>query len=202
LRLCRSYAPARLHTKEEWTAVLVLAHRWDFPAIRAVAVAELAAVTTPIDKLVLARAYGVEEWLMGAYLAVCEAPEYPSDEDCLRLDRATIVRIGRAREGLRSSQKLVPSSARAETIRHVFGLQHESNGTVRQCFVPDSTACAAQSSAIATAVAVPVEADVADPGPAVQNATRPRDGTLSKSSSISRDTNRKARDVSRLSACS
>jgi hypothetical protein len=29
LCLRRSYAPACLHTKEEWTSVLLLAHRWD-----------------------------------------------------------------------------------------------------------------------------------------------------------------------------
>jgi hypothetical protein len=165
LSLCRSYAPARLHMKEEWTSVLSLAHRWDFAAIRAVAIDELAAVTTPIDKLVLARDYDVEEWLAGAYLAVCEAPAYPSDADCARLDRATIVRIGRAREALRSPRKLVPSSACAEIIRRVFGLQHQSDGKVRQSVAPDSTACAVQSSANAVAVAVPVEDDRADPVP-------------------------------------
>jgi hypothetical protein len=191
LRLCRSYAPARLHTKEEWTAVLVLAHRWDFPAIRAVAVAELAAVTTPIDKLVLARDYGVEEWLAGAYLAVCEAPEYPSDEDCLRLDRATIVKIGRAREACRSPRirKLGPSSARADIIRRVFGLQHQSDGKVRRSVAPECTACAVQSSAGAVAVAVHVEDDSADPAPAPVPAIGPRRsrGTLSKPSSPNSD---------------
>jgi hypothetical protein len=137
--LCRSYAPARLHMKEEWTSVLSLAHRWDFAAIRAVAIDELAAVTTPVDKLVLARDYGVEEWLAGAYLAVCEAPAYPSDADCARLDRAALVGIARAREALRAPGPLVPPPGRAEIVRRVFGIP---DGDVREPLAPESTACA------------------------------------------------------------
>jgi hypothetical protein len=162
----RSYDPARLHTKEDWTAVLALAHRWDFAAIRAVAIGELVAITTPIDRLVLARDYNIGEWLAGAYLDVCQASEYPSDEDCLRLDRATIVMIGRAREALRSPGTLVPFPARAELIRRVFETQSDSTNHS----VPlDSASHAALEEPAAPASAMFVEAKPTPGVPATES---------------------------------
>jgi hypothetical protein len=152
---CRSYDPARMHTKEDWSAVLALAHRWDFAAIRAVAIGELVAITTPVDKLVLARDYDVSKWLAGAYLDVCQASEYPSDEDCLRLDRMTIVKIGRAREALRSPGKLIASPARAKIIRRIFDLQRDSVEVVQHNLMSGDTV-------ETTAAAVPVVANLCE----------------------------------------
>jgi hypothetical protein len=151
----RSYDPARLHTKGDWTAVLALAHRWNFVAIRAVAIGELFAITTPIDKLVLARDYDIWEWLEGAYLDVCQSSEYPSDEDCHRLDRATIVMIGRAREALRSPGTLIPFPARAELIRRVFGTQSDST---KYSVPSDSASCPALEATAAPASVMLVKA--------------------------------------------
>jgi hypothetical protein len=171
----RSYDPARLHTKEEWTAVLALAHRWDFAAIRAVAIGELFAITTPVDKLVLARDYDIGEWLAGAYLDVCQASEYPSDEDCHRLDRATIVTIGRAREALRSPGTLIPFAARAELIRRIFKAQGNST---KHSATLDTTSCAALEAITAPAPAMLVDAK---PTPVVP-ATESGDETSSEGS--------------------
>jgi hypothetical protein len=82
-------------------------------------------MTSPIDRLVLARDYDVCEWMEEAYLAVCQSSEYPSDEDCLRLDPVTIVRIGRAREALRSPGTLVLSERHPEVVRRIFKLQSD-----------------------------------------------------------------------------
>jgi hypothetical protein len=162
----RSYDPARLHTKEEWTAVLALAHRWDFAAIRAVAIGELFAITTPVDKLVLARDYDIGEWLAGAYLDVCQASEYPSDEDCHRLDRATIVTIGRAREALRSPGTLIPFAARAELIRRVFETQSDST---KHSVPINSASCAALEATAAPASAMLAKAKPTPEVPATES---------------------------------
>jgi hypothetical protein len=77
----------------KWISVLKVAHRFDFASVRALAVRQLTPLTTPVDKIVLAREYGVREWLEGAYRDVCVSPSLPSDAE-------TFKKIARARDTL------------------------------------------------------------------------------------------------------
>lgn len=68
---CREYGQFTATTVAEWTAILRLADTWDFQSIRALAINHLTPIATDIDKIVLGREFGVDEWLASAYLAVC-----------------------------------------------------------------------------------------------------------------------------------
>ena len=63
-------------TVEDWSSILLLADRWNFESIKALAILKLAPIASPIDKIVLGRRHGVNDWLKSAYTAVClqEAP--------------------------------------------------------------------------------------------------------------------------------
>jgi hypothetical protein len=53
--------------------------------VRKHAIKHLTTITSAIDKLVLAREFGVDEWVAGARREVCAMPELPADEDIDRL---------------------------------------------------------------------------------------------------------------------
>jgi hypothetical protein len=96
-----TYRPSdtpRLTTKEDWTSVLELSHRWNFASIHRLAVCELSSLTTPVDRVVLGRAFGVQHWVHDAILAICEQETWPSDIECQRLGLETIVAIGNTRD--------------------------------------------------------------------------------------------------------
>jgi hypothetical protein len=84
----------------KWISVLKVAHRFDFASVRALAIRLLTPLTTPVDKIVLAREHGVREWLAGAYRDVCVSPSLPSDAECDRLGFDTFKRVARARDTL------------------------------------------------------------------------------------------------------
>jgi hypothetical protein len=65
--------------------VLKVAHRFSFASVRKHAIKHLTTITSCIDKLVLAREFGVDEWVAGARRDVCAMPELPADEDIDRL---------------------------------------------------------------------------------------------------------------------
>jgi hypothetical protein len=111
-----------LATQDEWASVLALAHTWDFPAIRALAIQKLTPITSAIDKIVLAREHAVDEWLEDSYLAVCEAPKLPSPEDRRRLGMDDLIRVISAWEAMHTHPNVVESrKLRLSAFRTVFG---------------------------------------------------------------------------------
>jgi hypothetical protein len=63
--LNRNYDEYDLTTQDEWTGVLKLATRWSFSSIRSLAIRRLEPflVSSALDRLVLARACSVEQWV-------------------------------------------------------------------------------------------------------------------------------------------
>ncbi|KAL1672055.1 hypothetical protein EV122DRAFT_295135 [Schizophyllum commune] len=85
-----------IRTVDEWTSVLRLASMWSVTSLRQVAIREIEPNATPIDKIVLAREFGLgETWLLPAFVALCRSPEPLEYEDAERLGLRTVVEIGR-----------------------------------------------------------------------------------------------------------
>jgi hypothetical protein len=112
-----------LHTQAEWTSVLHLAHRWNFASVRALAIHKLGTLAGPVDRVVLARVYGIKHWLPLAYQTLCEREVFLSDEEGLRLGIEDVLKIGRARTAMRALP--VGGLARIDVVRTAFGLQEE-----------------------------------------------------------------------------
>jgi hypothetical protein len=108
-------------TKEEWTAVLALAHKLNFARIRALAIRSLRPITTAVDQLVLAHDFGVVEWTADARRTLCEQEDWPTREDCRRLGVDLLFQIGQARQALRPPGVLVPAARREAILASVFG---------------------------------------------------------------------------------
>jgi hypothetical protein len=89
-----------LTNKDEWAAVLRLAHVYTFPSVRALAIRNLDPLASAVDKIVFGHAYGIEHWLLDAYVAVCVRQQLLSLEEGERLGARDLVTIAHARKEL------------------------------------------------------------------------------------------------------
>ncbi|KAI0028828.1 hypothetical protein K488DRAFT_28099, partial [Vararia minispora EC-137] len=60
-----------LSTQEEWEAVLKLSSRWSFTSLRARALRKLDTLISSFDRLMLARAYNIDQWVEEALRDLC-----------------------------------------------------------------------------------------------------------------------------------
>ncbi|KAF7971539.1 hypothetical protein HWV62_20850 [Athelia sp. TMB] len=84
-------------TVEDWSSILQLADQWSFESIKALAVCNLGPIASPIDKIVLGRRHGVNDWLKSAYTAVCLQEGPLSLQEGRRLGVDDVIRINAIR---------------------------------------------------------------------------------------------------------
>ncbi|CCL98133.1 uncharacterized protein FIBRA_00127 [Fibroporia radiculosa] len=95
-----------LSTVDEWTSVLALATRWDFAGHRDLAIARLAQLASPVDRILLARKYVVEAWLGPAYLALCKRDEALTMEEGERLGMKDVIMLSDIRQAIRGNYRV------------------------------------------------------------------------------------------------
>ncbi|KZP18394.1 hypothetical protein FIBSPDRAFT_684493, partial [Athelia psychrophila] len=83
---------------EEWSGILYLADKWSFQSIRTLAIAQIAPIASPIDKIVFGRLYDIDEWLTGAYQAVCTRLDALTLEEGRRIGVDDAIRINSIRQ--------------------------------------------------------------------------------------------------------
>jgi hypothetical protein len=105
----------------EWTSVLHLASKWGFESIRSLALCELLPLAPPVDKIVLGRKYGFDDWLTPTYVAVCARAEPLSLAEAEKMSNADVTRIFQARERARSSSASVDSAMAQKAVVCIFG---------------------------------------------------------------------------------
>jgi hypothetical protein len=108
--MIRVWEQPPLSTKDEWTSVLKVANVLTCRPLQDMAVQRLKALTTPIDKIVLSRAYAIQEWVEDSYLDITEAKTLPSLNDCRRLGLDTLYELSRAREMITCSGGVIWSA--------------------------------------------------------------------------------------------
>ncbi|VDC05672.1 unnamed protein product [Peniophora sp. CBMAI 1063] len=74
-----------LQSLAEWTAALRLSTMWSFPTARELAIRKLEPLASVIEKLVLARAHDVDQWLRPAFVELCTRSAKLSRADAARL---------------------------------------------------------------------------------------------------------------------
>ncbi|KIJ63372.1 hypothetical protein HYDPIDRAFT_29621 [Hydnomerulius pinastri MD-312] len=85
----------------QWTSVLKLATLWDFDGVRKTAINALAVLPlSPVDKIVLATEYHIQDWLVPAINAMAQRPEPIGLEDVNRLGLDFALKIASVREHL------------------------------------------------------------------------------------------------------
>ncbi|KII91624.1 hypothetical protein PLICRDRAFT_51762 [Plicaturopsis crispa FD-325 SS-3] len=93
---------------DEWTALLSIASHFGMASLRERAIAEIddfSEGVEPVDKILLARKYGVEAWLAPAYVALCRRENALDEGEGERLGMDTTVKLFRAREIWREARQ-------------------------------------------------------------------------------------------------
>ena len=86
---------------EEWKSVLHLSTRWGFASIRKLALSTIKP-PTPHDRLLLAREYSVDDWVVPALSALCGRTEPLTLSEARQMDIEDVVLVVTVREGIRS----------------------------------------------------------------------------------------------------
>ncbi|KAK7036475.1 hypothetical protein VNI00_011672 [Paramarasmius palmivorus] len=119
----------------KWSDILKLAHIWEFPEVKALAVRELQQLPMhPVDRISLYEKYGVEQSLLLPFYSELCARDFPlNHEESMKLGFRTTFVIFRAREALRSRPSgvdgrspLPPNIDSDDTVRTIGSLLAES----------------------------------------------------------------------------
>ncbi|KAF8504683.1 hypothetical protein F5888DRAFT_774080 [Russula emetica] len=128
---------------EEWKSVLHLSTRWDFASIRRLALNNIQP-PTPYDRLLLARTYSVDDWVIPALSALCEREASLSLDEARQMDIEDVVLVATVREDVRGRNIQVHAAgilrrveaAQARKLVHVDSVSVSpaapTNGAVEQ----------------------------------------------------------------------
>ena len=86
---------------EQWRSVLNLSTRWGFSSLRKLALRSIKP-PTPSDRLLLARTYAVDHWVIPALTALCERTAPLSLAEARRMSMEDVVLVATVREDIRS----------------------------------------------------------------------------------------------------
>jgi len=106
---------------EQWKSVLHLATRWDFASIRRLALNSISP-PTPHDRLLLARTYSIDHWVVPALSALCERKAPLTLSEARQMDVEDIILVATVREAIRSHNHKLQVDG-AEIPRHVEAAQ-------------------------------------------------------------------------------
>jgi hypothetical protein len=99
--------------------VLHLSTRWNFASIRRLALNNIQP-PTPHDRLILARTYSVDHWVIPALSALCEREAPLSLDEARQMDIEDVVLVATVRENIRTHELQVDA---AEIPRRVEAVQ-------------------------------------------------------------------------------
>ena len=94
---------------EEWKSVLHLSTHWGFASIRKLALASIMPPTAH-DRLLLARTYSVDDWVIPALSALCERTTPLSLSEARQMSIEDVVLVSTVREDIRSHALQVDST--------------------------------------------------------------------------------------------
>ncbi|KZV76864.1 hypothetical protein PENSPDRAFT_747419 [Peniophora sp. CONT] len=103
-------------TVSEWKAILRLASMWQFEVPRQHAIMALdTRIESPLEKLILARAHDIEDWLHPAFAALCKRPDPLSSDEAQKLSLGDVLAIMTAREALlKANGACLPSEGKVD----------------------------------------------------------------------------------------
>ncbi|KAI9428920.1 hypothetical protein H4582DRAFT_1790006, partial [Lactarius indigo] len=85
---------------EQWQSVLHLSTRWGFAPLRELALKSIKP-PTPCDRLILARTYAVDHWVVPALTALCKRAAPLSLDEVGRMNEEDVVLVATVRKDIR-----------------------------------------------------------------------------------------------------
>jgi hypothetical protein len=121
-------------TLEESMSILKLAKKWDLASVRNKAVAQSdieIQKKTPVEKILLAKQYGVTQWLQEGYRSLVSRENTITDEERDQLGLETFARLMVAREkSFAWALKVSPSSTTSKGCSHSIYCNHCRRNTL------------------------------------------------------------------------
>jgi hypothetical protein len=115
-----------ISTLAQWTDVLHLSDKWGFMSLRAAAIKAILPLASSVDKIVLGKQYGFEEWLAPAYTDLVTREKRLTKEEASRLGLDVVLAVHEGRERARPIARSVdPSPAIDDLIHELFLAQLE-----------------------------------------------------------------------------
>ena len=112
----RNYNTLEVRSFKEWSSILDLSTRWGFVSIRELAI-RCTKPPNSLNRLLLARKHGVEQWILPALLELCQRPEPLSLEEARLMDFEDVVLVGSVRQTVRSATLMVQGMEIRNCIR-------------------------------------------------------------------------------------
>jgi len=115
-------------TYEQWKSVLHLSTRWGFASLRKLALKSIDPPTS-FDRLLLARTYGVDHWVLPALSALCERKRPIILKEARQMNTEEIVIVSTVREEIRTRRPFVITTEIRDRIEaaQVRVLAHSAN---------------------------------------------------------------------------
>jgi len=104
---------------EQWKSVLHLSTRWSFASLRKLALKSIYP-PTPFDRLLLARTYSVDHWVLPALSALCERTKPIILKEACQMNIEDVVLVATVREEIRNQRPIVDT---AEIKRRIGAAQ-------------------------------------------------------------------------------
>ncbi|KAF8504680.1 hypothetical protein F5888DRAFT_1657649, partial [Russula emetica] len=101
---------------EQWKSVLHLSTRWGFASLRKLALKSIDPPTS-FDRLLLARTYSVDHWVLPALSALCERTKPISLKEALQMNMEDVVLVATVREEIRTRGPFVNIKDRIEAAQ-------------------------------------------------------------------------------------
>jgi hypothetical protein len=98
--LHRNFNTPPLSTVDELASALRIAHNWGFASIHTLMSHSLFSVASSIDKVVFGHEFGLDEWLLDAYVDLCTRDEGLSLQQAERLGLSDVVKIWNLRQAI------------------------------------------------------------------------------------------------------
>ncbi|TFK58660.1 hypothetical protein BDN72DRAFT_829558 [Pluteus cervinus] len=103
---------------DEWASILKVSHQWEFESIFKLALEKIELVSSPVDKVVIGKAYDIPEWATEARVLLCRREEPITLEEALRMGIEEAMSISTTRHRIRSSE--VRPGMQDSTIRSLL----------------------------------------------------------------------------------
>ena len=123
---------------EQWKSVLQLSTRWGFASLRKLALKSIRPPTAH-DKLVLARTYSVEQWVLPSLTALCSRELPLSLDEARQMDIEDVILVAAVREDLRGEalrfdaadipQIVEMAQANNRLVGKVYGSTEQESGS-------------------------------------------------------------------------
>jgi hypothetical protein len=146
-----------ISTLAQWTDVLHLSDKWGFMSLRAAAIKAILPLASSVDKIVLGKQYGFEEWLAPSYKDLITREKRLTKEESYRLGIDIVLAIVEGRERAWQVRCVEPPAMIDKLVGELFPAQAKEDCPLSVHDIEDASFLLSASPSITPADALTTE---------------------------------------------